>query len=380
MKKFDVVQTWIDSVAYSHTKNEGTAYKYRLDLRSFCDFIGKTAQQIVEEYEGMTDRQFRRKYASLIRGFIGHLTREGYATGSIKVKVAAIQSFFKYTDLPLGHIPVARGKVTHHNRDITKDEIINILNICHPRDRAFFCMAAQTGLRPHTICQLRLKHIQPDFDNGVIPCKIDVPEEIAKGQYRAYFTFMGAESVNHLRNYLKTRPKIGPESYLFTQRGSEKKMDRRNISHRFRDAVLKLKKKRLIDYQQKAKGKPGSVRLYNLRKFFRKYANQAGFEFVQFWMGHIIHQGVDEHYRPRDVEFHRQLYAEKAMPFLRLETSTPSETDKIVSRQAQEIKDLKKQLDELRALFKKYGPLWEKQYRELGRKVGRKIQEIEKEA
>lgn len=326
--EFDAVQTWLDNVAYSHSGSPGTEAKYRYEIGLFFQFIGKTAAEILQEYEGMTDREFKRKYAQYLRGFIGHLIRQGYSTNTVTSIVSGVKSFFKYNDLTLGYVPLSRSKVVFHNRDIERQEIVEILKIARPRDRAFYAVMAQTGLRPHTICQLKLKHVQPDFDDGVIPCKIDVPEEIAKGKYRSYFTFMGPEAVKHLRDYLKTRPKLTLESYLFTQYGTEEKADKKSISHRFRDAVLKLKRKDLIDYEQTVKGKPGTIRLYSLRKFFRKFAHQAGFEFVQFWMGHIVSQGQEEHYQPRDVEFHRTLYAEKAMPFLRLETKTPSEMEK----------------------------------------------------
>ena len=103
-----------------------------------------------------------------------------------------------------------------------------------------------------------------------------------------------------------------------------------------------------MDFEQKEEGKPRSVRLYNLRKFFRKYAGQAGVEYVNFWMGHKTNYEAphipssDVHYFSReDVESQRQLYEEKAMPFLRLETATPSETE-------QTIKQLEQKMEELR--------------------------------
>jgi len=229
---------------------------------------------------------------------------------------------------------------------------VNILNASHPRDRAFFCIMAQTGLRPETLCNLKLKHIQPDFDKGIIPCKIDVPEEIAKGEYRSYFTFMGEESIKYLKAYLSTIPSISPEDYLFMAHGSEKQLDRASVSHIFRRTVNKMKKKGLMDFERK-KSKPATIRLYNLRKFFRKYANQAGFEFVEFWMGHVVNEGQDEHYRPLDVEFHRELYKEKAMPFLRLETATPTEHDEIIAEQAQKIKDLERQIEQRNSEFQR---------------------------
>ena len=357
--KFDVIQSWIDNVAYGHSKSPATEKEYRRDFKRFCEFIGKASEQILEECENLTDRQFRRKYAKRVRALIGTLTRQGYTTSSVRVIVASIKSFFKHNDLPLAYVPVARAKVVHHNRDITKEEIVDILKIARPRDRAFFCMMAQTGLRPHTICELRLEHIQPDFDENVIPCNVKVPAEIAKGEYRDFFTFMGSESVQHLRDYLKKRPDLSLESYLFTQHGTEKKLDRRTMSHRFRDAVIKLKRKGIVDYEQKKKGKPGSIRLYNLRKWFRKQANQAGFEFVHFWMGRIVKTGQEEHYRPTDVEFHRELYAEMAMPFLRLETATPTETEKAIGELERRLKERDQEIKGMRETMAKMQPLVE---------------------
>ncbi len=46
-------------------------------------------------------------------------------------------------------------------------------------------------------------------------------------------------------------------------------------------------------------------------------------------MGHTV-RGSDANYKPQDPEFYRELYAERAMPFLRLETPTPTETTEII--------------------------------------------------
>jgi len=201
-------------------------------------------------------------------------------------------------------------------------------------------------LRPDTLRNLKRKHVEPEFSKGIIPCCIEVPEEIAKGEFGAYFSFMGEESVNYLKAYLDTRATIDPEDYLFTSHGTDKRLNTKSISGIFLRAIQKLKEKGLMDFEQKQQGKPRSVRLYNLRKFFRKYGGQAGVEYVNFWMGHKTNYKAphipasDEHYFSReDVEFHRQLYKEKAMPYLRLETATPSETE-------QTIMELRKQLTE----------------------------------
>jgi len=355
MQQFDVVENWIASVAVRRgTRNRETEAEYRRALARFCNFTEKTPQQIVEEYEATEEKICRRKYARYLKVWAATLMQQGYAIGSISTMMFAVRSFFKYSDLPLAYVPVARNKVTFHNRDMTKQEVVQVLQVSKPRDRAFFSMMAQSGLRPLTLCALKIKHIEPDFSQGVIPCKIEVPEELAKGQYGSYFTFMGEESVKYLKAYLTTRPDTDTDSYIFTAYGTENPLDRTGLSQIFRRTVDNLKEKGLMAFERKGKGKPSEVRLYNLRKFFRKYAGQAGIEYVNFWMGHKTNYKApnipasDVHYFSReDVEFQRQLYKEKAMPFLRLETATPSETDKVISKQAEEVERLKDRIYEL---------------------------------
>lgn len=356
MKKFDVVQAWIDNVAYSHSKSESTEFEYKYWLEKFCNFIAATPEHILEEYEAMNDRQFRRKYAKYVRAFISKQVRSGYAPGSVRLMVSVIKSFFKYNDLVLGHVPVARNTVIFHNRDVAKEEVQSVLGVSRPRDKAFFSMMAQSGLRPGTLCDLRLKHIEPEFSEGKMPCKIEVPEELAKGEFGAYYTYMGEESLKYLKAYLATRPGVGPEDYLFTSHGTDKRCNPKSMSRIFVRAIQKLKEKGIMDFDQTAKGKPRTVRLYNLRKFFRREAGKAGIEYVNFWMGHKTNYKAphipasDVHYFSReDVEFQRQLYKEKAMPYLRLETATPSETEQTIMELRNQIVDRDKIIAELRS-------------------------------
>jgi len=252
-----------------------------------------------------------------------------------------VKSFFKYNDLSLGHIPSGRMRVIYHNRDITRKEIKLIIDASSPRERAYYSMMAQSGLRPGTICKLKYKHIKEDFENNRIPCMIDVPEDIAKGKYHPYFTFIGREGVNHLRGYLSTKPDLQDDDYIFSRQGTNEPSDPRVMSTLFLRRVLKLQKKGMMEVGQKEIGKPHDIRLYSLRKFFRKHAHKAGFEIVQFWMGHTVKAGADEHYRPRDVAWHRNQYKKYAMPELRIDTSSDFEADTKI----RELEDYKKSVD-----------------------------------
>lgn len=117
----------------------------------------------------------------------------------------------------------------------------------------------------------------------------------------------------------------------------------------------KLKETGIISFEQKIAGKPRELRLYSLRKWFRKQAAKAGIEYVNFWMGHKGNYQAphipdsDAHYFSReDVEFHRRLYAEKAMPFLRLEARTPTETEETIKELQTKLADRDKKISDMR--------------------------------
>jgi len=315
--KLNITDEWLSMVAYSNSGSGNTRQCYEKGLKMFCHFIGETPEQIVKEYEeSKLDKFFRRKYTTMIRKFIA-FTSENYAKGSVQTFVSAVKSFFKYIDLPLGFIPITKNLVTYHNRDIKKSEIREVLTQCNPRDKAFFCVIAQSGLRPFTLCQLKLKHVEELYKNN-IPCLVRVPKHLSKGKYKLYITFIAEESINYLKTYLKKRKdRINQESFLFTQHGKEEAVTPANMSQLF---MLRLKETTIKYTKSEGIGKPSQLTLYSLRKWFRNRANiGADSTFVKSWMGHTL--GTDEHYFSiEDVERHRKEYA-KTMPYLQIETS-----------------------------------------------------------
>lgn len=340
--KGNLVEDWLYSVAYSHSQSKATEDQYKRVWERFSADIGLTADEIVSDYECSNDRTVMRRHARYIRSWIGKLSRNRLTNTSIKVMVGVVKSFYKYNDLPLGHIPQAMSGTVYHNRDITKEEIAQIMSVIKLRERAFFAVMAQSGLRPHTIKQLRLKNLE---ELEKVPCKIEVPQEIAKGKYGSYVTFIGPDALKYLKQYLATRKDVTPESLLFCAHDDPAKpVNVKDMSRAFRLAARKLEKSGAIEYEIR-EGKPSELRLYNLRKFFRKYANQMGFENVNYLMGHTV-RGSDANYKPQDPEFYRTLYVEKAMPFLRLESATPTDAEQLRQEHKKEMENLQKAITE----------------------------------
>lgn len=374
MQKLNLVENWLNTVAYSHSNSQQTRAMYAGNLQRFLGFIGMTAERVCREYDRLSERKFKHKYAQYIMAFISELQKKDYAPATVTASIHAIRSFFKYSDLPLGFVPSGSNLVIFHNKDIQHREILQILQVSSPREKAFYTMMAQSGLRPCSLTALRLRDVDGILDDKTpVPCKITVKIENTKGKYGEYFTFMGSESIQYVKDYLKTRSKeLTPESYLFTMQGKEQPVDPAIFSHLFNKTVKRLRENKILDFQTTKKEiyvesrthkhlrsyiSRSEVRLYNLRKFFRKYAGQAGLDYVNYWMGHLSSQGSDLHYMTKDVEHHREVYAEKAMPFLRLGTATPSESERQIEDLRQELSHRDEEIRSLRDDVGKLKPL-----------------------
>jgi len=349
----DVVGDWLSNVAYEHSQSKATEEQYKRVWGRFSRSIGMAAEQILADYQSLGETTARKKHAQLIRAWIGQLVRAGLANTSIKVMVGAVKSFYKYNDLPLGHVSQARSGIAYHNRDITKEEIIQIMSVSKIREKAFFVVMAQSGLRPHTMKQLKLRNLE-SLDK--VPCKIDVPQEMAKGKYGSYMTFIGPDAIKYLKQYHATRTNLTQNSLLFCSHTESTKMvNVKDVSRAFRMAARKLEESGALTFEIR-EGKPSELRLYNLRKFFRKYANQMGLEHVSYMMGHTT-RGSDSNYRPEDPEWYRDLYKEKAMPFLRLETPTPTETEKTIDKLEKQLRERDKEIKIMKETMAKLQPL-----------------------
>lgn len=354
--KIDLIETWLTTMGASHSDSESTKLGYTKDFKRFLEFAQTSPEEIMADYrqnDVIDGNQIIRKREQVIQEhtqaiilFMAKLKKEGYLPASIQNAVHAIRSFYKYNNLPLGHIEVGKQRVILHNRDITKEEIDEIIRVAQPREKAFYSLMVQTGLRPQTLCLLKIGDIEGiTEENAQIPTLIKVSEEQTKGQYGSYWSFAGRESIIFLKEYLKRRNQpFNPDEYLFTH--DKENADPINtdiISHLFRRTITKLKKEGVIDFKNKesAKANRNELRLYNLRKYFRNHAG-SGFDYVNFWMGHIAKLGVDSHYFSTDdnkanIEKHRQIYADSALKNLRIEAKTPNQNEEIVE-------DLRKQI------------------------------------
>jgi hypothetical protein len=201
---------------------------------------------------------------------------------------------------------------------VTGKEIIKITRECPPREKAFFTIMRQSGLPPHIIKQLKVRDVERISEpNTSIPCRISVPHEKRP-------TYIGEEAVKYTKRYLKTRKDLTPESPLFTIRNDQNKEI--NIKSESRTFTTIARK---VDRSIK-------LTLYSLIGFYRMNAKEYLTELKRYDTS-------------KDDELYRQLYEEKAMPFLEIEPPSPIEIHQLKKRQ----QELENELNTIENLFPK---------------------------
>jgi len=253
-----------------------------------------------------------------------------------------VMSYLHTYEVPVKPIRLKHAYVQYHNRDIAKEEIQSIMDHSDARNRAVYAVLYESGMRPYTLTSLKWRHIRQEFLARRIPMMIKLTSDILKCHVTERWTFIGEEGYQALKKYLAARLPLKDDDYVFCrEKPKGGKIGETALSQAFNKIVKKLG---LAQPEGPGGSKPKELRLYCLRKAFRKYmAANTDSRYVEFWMGHT---NTETHYLSTDPEYHRQLYA-KGYPSLRI--GRPSLDVETVSKLTGEIERLGSVNQEYRA-------------------------------
>ena len=345
MKEYNTVDLWIKKVCGS----KETERNYLLRMKKFCDYYNINPDELIKKWKEVrydwTDRQkFIDEWSEKIENYYALLD----CTPLSKLtEISPIKSFFKSNRIDIEVRTLKHPHVVYRNRDITKSELRRILNHASLRDRTFFIMMAESGLRPSTLVQLKYRDLREDFENNKVPMQINLRPEIVKDAVADRFTFIGIDGFNSLKEYLSTR-ELSDDEYIFSKKRNRYDTEYlcpETFSCSFARILQKIK---LRDIEIK-KGKPRRIRLYCLRKFFRKHMKCPDTNFREFWMTHCF--GTDEYYISRDEEEHRQQYSEGYKHLRIYEENEQQPSSESVQMLAKELDKTKKKLSQFENIF-----------------------------
>ena len=367
MKTIDPIETWINTVAYSHSYSKLTRRNYEHHIRKFLDYAETTAEGILEQYnESKTDKQFKQTWTPIITSMIGEMQKQNLAPTSIRTAIAIIKSFFNYHSLPLGYIPTGKPHIRFYNRPITREEIEIIIDDAQPRERAIYALMTQSSLRPNEISKLTIGDIK-NLNSEQASYPIIIKQKNTKGKYHGYFTFTGKETIDLIKTYFKATNRENPkeDELVFTMTDNKSPITTDLLTHTFKRTVEKLRKQNMLTFKTeqetisgttKTKITRNKLRLYNLRKYWFNH-NRASTEYKEFWGAHTskltsIKHYIDTEPTPENIAKHQEIYEKNALPYLTINTPNKDEKqtaieqlEKKINKLEQENKQLKKGLD-----------------------------------
>ncbi|NIO37144.1 tyrosine-type recombinase/integrase [Candidatus Bathyarchaeota archaeon] len=327
---------------------ETTKENYRKGTRPFFEWAETHPDDLVADwkkvkYDIRLREQFIDEWTEKVEEYVFGL--KDYTPRSQEQELTLIVSFFKSFKIPIEPDKPKHTYVRFHNRDLKRDEIQLILaNTASLRDKLFFLMMAESGLRPYTLVQLRYEHVKEDFEANKLPMKIELPSELLKERVSARWTFIGDDSFKILKTYLKPKLPLKAKDQIFNpQRKGRMKgsfLDPVTFTNKFSRIVLKL------GITEHRGGKPKKIRLYCLRKWFNNNCRYEGFDtsFKEYWMGHNTTQTA---HISRDLERHKDEYS-KAYQNLRI--YKPAISVESIKEQETRIEELEKALSEQQKL------------------------------
>ncbi|WP_440947629.1 tyrosine-type recombinase/integrase [Methanosarcina sp. T3] len=347
LKQDTYIKNWLSGIGAKTSTRE----IYTDSMRAYTDFLEKTPQQLIEESEeeilsGLLMR--KRRIVSDLREFREYLENSDAAPMSIKGRMTAVRSFYRYYDIQLPFLPksTTKARPPFKHRDIpTKDDIREIISIADPLEKAIVLTGVSSGLAVNEISNLKVQEFLDGYDPET---EITTLHLVRQKVGYEFYTFLSPEASRAIIEYLELRNRtseindkqrqehllkqkveydkngkvigylfIGryiPSEYLTAKKNAEelRKLETKAIQKIYRELSERSRK-------ASPSGEWNLVRSHNIRKFFNStlLANHAELFFTDFLMGHQIDSTRDAYYRA-DPKALRDEY-QKYVPYLTIQ-------------------------------------------------------------
>ena len=216
MSEDEAIKFWMDSLVNRASVTKDRYLRFLLD---FSKFLGKTPDEIYyERVEGFLknsdDPRQRGRYENLVKNWINQLKKR-YSIGSCRIALSAIKGFFEVQGVPLKLKSDFPGGQAIGSRAITKEELRSLTEDVSLYTKTIVYMLKDTGLRVSDLRRLTYGDVRKGLENNddFIPIKLRT-----KKSGTICRTFLGSESINLLKQYLKGRRegtrRIPPETII----------------------------------------------------------------------------------------------------------------------------------------------------------------------
>jgi len=215
------LQEFLDSVSNKSTKKE-----YRWGIKLFCEWYGKSAEEILKErQEDLTQKpgenliEFRNRsarFSKTLEKFHDYLLSQDYSINTARNLIIGVRQLLRFYEMP---VLIRNGSKVSQTVESTSDfpltiETVRVMfQVADLREKAILSLATDLGLRIGDFLSLR-KAALPDLSQEAPVSFVVMTEKkkvVAKG-------FLSQESVDLLKLYLPILEKK-ENPYLFPSNG-----------------------------------------------------------------------------------------------------------------------------------------------------------------
>ena len=216
------LQEFLDSV-----QNPNTKKGYRHGIKKFCEWYGKSAEEILElRKDDLTQRagenliEYKNRasrFAKEIEKFHSYLLSQEYSTNSSRNLTIGIRQLFRFYQMPVrirAGSKVTKTVKTSKSFPLRIEHVRKMFKVADLRERVILNMATDLGLRISDFIKLKKDDLPPLKQEPPIPFDVttDKEEIIAHG-------FLSQETVDLLKVYLPTLKRKNGNPYLFPSNG-----------------------------------------------------------------------------------------------------------------------------------------------------------------
>ena len=297
-----------------------------------------------------TDVRTKRRHTDWLDRYINrNMVEEGYSESMRTVTAAAIQQFYRRNDSQLfGDFQVARSPAAQRPKPLESSDIRKVLAVMPLNLRLPLLIMWQSGVEINRALSLRWRNVE-GIERGDCPLRLEFLGR--KLHRRPYHTYVGRESVEHLRGWSERwRESMGREpgpDDLILMGKRRAPISYMWLEHRLKEMAMRLARQGLVK-----NGEVLSWHTHALRHSFSTECSHAGIkpEVREYFMGHI--SGVSWVYQ--HPELHEEDLVKEYLrvePFVSLNESEVTLKDRFESREKQllsRILDLERNYEELK--------------------------------
>ena len=211
------VKFWLDSLP-SKSGPHSTKYVWLHHLKRFCDWIGKSPDQLIEERKhanGCEDERVKHRAEMDVKQFLKFLEDQGLSANTRNSYFMAVRNFYKrnYYELHFfrGDGP-GNQTIQEGTRAASKEDIRKMLEVSNPRVRALLLFIKDTGLAEVDVAKLKLKDLGAKDVSQIFQLEAPISLVLRRKKTGGLtMTFMGKESFEALKTTLRIRQQGSPE-------------------------------------------------------------------------------------------------------------------------------------------------------------------------